>query len=532
MDIDMLAGLHYSLDGRTLMENAGFASACLAREMIDSEGDITIFCGGGRNGGDGIVAARHLLSAGFFVNLVLLCPSNTKSIPAEIGANLEALGYPYKVSERMKVIDIDGVDKIMDAYLAVSKSCLVIDALLGTGIKGEPQGFVADCIRVINSSGKKVLSLDIPSGCSSDDGSAPELSVKADATITFCALKQGLLAEPTASLAGKLFLSRIGLPDKLLNGLKGELLDIKLAGSLIPRRQSWFHKGDLGRVGIIAGSVNMPGAAALCAKGALKGGVGLCELFVPQAAYNGIMASGMASEAMIRPLPSKDGWFSGKLEGDAWEVLEEKDAIVIGPGIGRGFGAKDILKTVIDLNPKKLVLDADALWLVEEYGDLVSLFEGELMLTPHPGELKQMMRYEGITNDRVVDAIDCAEKFHACVAHKGPGTVVANRKGNFRIVNAGNSAMATPGSGDVLAGLVGAIAARGADAYSALSAACFIHSLAGDLAAKAGGESILAGDIADRIPEAMEMAQNAADRIDAAERLPYIEITRDVQIGR
>ncbi len=513
-----------SLTGLQLMENAGAASACLADELA-GPGAITVFCGNGKNGGDGLVAARHLMCSGRKVTVVLLGRPDGKEPPSDTKANLMAL-LKSKENGSVAILEVDGPAGMAQALFAATGSSLVVDAVLGTGAKGAPEGLAQDAITAINSSGVKVLALDIPSGCPADGGPIPGSAVKAYATITFATLKAGLFSEPGASLAGRIFLAPIGIPDIAAEHLAGELLDLDLAGSLIPRRQSWAHKGDLGRVGLIAGSVNMPGAAVLSAKGALKGGAGLCELFVPQEAYAPVLGSGMLAETMVRPLPSEEGAFSGELPDDVAEVLMSKDAVAIGPGIGRTQGAWDLVRKIVELGPDKLIIDADALWFLAKEPELALDFRGDLIMTPHGGELERLLPSPS-SDARIVRARECAAMYGACVAFKGPGTVVAEPSGRFRIVHAGNSLMATPGSGDVLTGLAAAYAARIEDPFDALSAAAYVHSLAGDIAAKGGVASILAGDIADNLPGAASLACSGK-QAPKTRKTGYFEITRAV----
>lgn len=536
-EIDRLAMTEYGLDGRTLMENAGCAAASLALSLMSEPGAVTVFCGNGRNGGDGLVAARHLASACPMVNVVRLTPEPGRRIPVEVEANLRALAAGLG---KLRLLEAGTPEDLAEALVLSLKSKLIIDALVGTGLKGPASGLIASAIMTINEAsgagaeGQRipVLSLDVPSGASSDDGSAPGPAVRATATISFGSLKQGLFAEPAASLAGDVYVSQIGIPDAALKPAEGELLDIALAGSLIPARKASFHKGDMGKTAIIAGSMDMPGAAVLASMGALSAGCGICELYVPQEAYGPVLASAMAAESMLRMLPSSEGRFTGEIPPCEAEALSMKDSIVVGPGAGRGEGVRKLLLRVITLQPRKLVLDADALWFVDPGFIQEAGFAGELILTPHAGELARMMRDQGLTGSRVEDALRASKLLNANVALKGPGTVVASPDARFRITHAGNSAMATPGSGDVLAGVAGAMLARGMGGYDALSAAAFVHSLAGDIAAAHSPAAISATMITERIPEAMELAAQGARQHASNRTLPYAKVARKVHIGR
>ena len=535
--IDRLAMSEYGLDGRTLMENAGSAAANLASSLMPEAGTVTVFCGNGRNGGDGLVAARHLASAFPLVNVVRVMPDSKRRAPEEVEANLRAVSAG---SGSIRLLMASTEEDLAEALILSLKSSLIIDALIGTGLNGPPSGLAASAIRTINEAsgsgadGQRipVLSLDVPSGASSDDGSAPGHVVNASATLCFGALKQGLFAEPASSFAGELYVSQIGIPDAALEPAKGELLDAALAGSLIPPRKASFHKGDMGKVAIVAGSLDMPGAAVLASRGALSAGCGICELYVPEEAYAAVLSSGMAAESMLRRLPSAEGRFTGEIPQCEAEALSQKDAIVVGPGAGRGEGVRRLILNIMALKPVKLVLDADALWFIDPSFIEEAGFAGELALTPHAGELSRMMRASGIRGSRVDDAAGAAKALNANLALKGPGTVVASPDGRFRITHAGNSAMATPGSGDVLAGATGAFMARGMGGFDALCAAAFVHSLAGDIAAGHSPSAISATMIAGKLPEAMELAGQSAMRVLETRTLPCERIARKVHIRR
>ncbi len=551
--IDRLAMSEYGLDGRTLMENAGSAAASLASFIMPETGTVTLFCGNGRNGGDGLVAARHLASACPRVNVVRVMPEPGRRIPGEVEANLRALSAG---SGPIRLLEARTEEDLKEALILALKSALIIDALIGTGLNGPPTGLMASAIGIINEAsgsgaggeGIPVLSLDVPSGTSSDDGSAPGPSVRATHTLCFGTLKQGLFVEPAASLAGELYVSQIGMPDAALAPARGELLDAALAGGLIPPRKASFHKGDMGKVAVVAGSLDMPGAAVLASRGALSAGCGICELYVPEEAYAPVLASGMAAESMLRRLPSEAGRFTGEIPSCEAEALSQKDAIVIGPGAGRSDGVRELILAIMALKPGKLVLDADALWFIDPDFIREAGFYGELILTPHAGELSRMMRKAGLSGSRVEDALTAAKALNANVALKGPGTVVASPDGRFRITHAGNSAMATPGSGDVLAGVTGSFLARGMRGYDAMSAACFVHSLAGDIAAAHSPSAISASMIAERVPEAMvitdqssgqsagqsayQSAERRAGQLLRTRTLPCEHIARKVHIRR
>ncbi|HOA16020.1 MAG TPA: NAD(P)H-hydrate dehydratase [Bacillota bacterium] len=524
-DVDRIAYEFYSLTELELMENAGRASAHLAQQMAPS-GAVLILCGTGNNGGDGFVAARYLAMDGREVHVAALdmrATGKPRSKDAEANLRmLEGIG-----GGRLAVTEVSDPKGLEDAFAKAGEPALVIDALVGTGFHGEPQGLVKEAIDAINRAGRPVLAIDMPSGCPADGGPVPGSAVRADATITFASPKAGNFSEPGAGLTGRLYVAPIGVPDGALEHITGELIDIGLAGSYLPRRGRDAHKGDLGRVGIVAGSITMPGAAVLSAKGALRGGSGTVELFVPEEAYLPILGWGLLPECMIRPLPSSGGSFAGQLPDDAAEALLSKDAVAFGPGIGRGPGAGAMFEAVMKLGLKKLVLDADALWFAAGRPDLLQARRGGTMLTPHEGEMARLMPApQGAS--RVARAKECAAAFDSVVALKGPGTVVARPGGRYGIVNAGNPLMATPGSGDVLTGLAVSVWGRSESAYEALAAAAFLHSLAGDIAAATGAASILAGEIADRIPEAMAMALRAGETGARPEDAEYYEIRRAV----
>lgn len=505
--IDEEAVIRYGLTGLALMENAGSAAAGLA-SLISPDGDIAIYAGRGRNGGDGLAAARHLALLERKVSVLLLADT-IASLHPDTATNLIALGG-FSESGLVSVSRAaSSADVAAFAQRALSAK-LVIDAVLGTGSSGAPRGLALDAVRAINSSGAKVLSLDLPSGCPADAADVPAEAVKADATLAFAALKEGLVSGMGAAYAGRLHLCRIGVPEAVTDPIPGELLDIILAAGLMPERAPWAHKKQMGKVAVIAGSARMPGAAMLAAKGAARAGAGIVELWLPEEVYGSVLSADFAPEVMLRQLHSSEGSFTGELTAEAETGLQDMDAVVIGPGMGKSDGARILLEKILGLYRGKLVLDADALNLLSRKPDIAEGIGGRLIITPHEGEMERLMPAMA-SSSRTARALQAASRYNAVTVLKGPGTVVAEPGGRYRVVFAGNSLMASPGTGDVLAGAVAAMAARCDNLYDAASAAAFMHSLAADIRKAEGLGALPAGDLADTMPRAQGLIERTRD---------------------
>lgn len=477
-----------------LMERAGQAVASAVRPLLGPGGKVTVVCGGGNNGGDGYVAARLLLGEGNPVALLALVPQEHLS------------GDALTMRERAAAAGV----AIADApeplgALAVRAGDVVVDALLGTGLARAPEGAFVQAISAMaaaRAAGAKVVAVDVPSGLSADTGLPLGACVQADRTVTFAFLKRGLAVYPGATLAGEVTVADIGIPAQAAAVLpiSAELLEEEDARALLPPRPPGAHKGDTGRVLVVAGSRGKTGAAHLALTGALRGGAGLVWLV----ARADVMALALAGrpEAMSVPLPGDGPLGSGDVPALV-EAARAADALVIGPGIPRGPDTGSALRELLRQIGKPAVLDADALNALAERGGPRDLGV-PVVLTPHPGEMARLTgrAVAEVQANRIELAAESARAWGVTVVLKGARTVVADPAGPPAVIPTGNAGMATGGTGDVLAGLAGALLASGLAPGAAGRVAAWVHGRAGDLAARRLGQrGLLAQDLGEAIGE-------------------------------
>jgi ADP-dependent NAD(P)H-hydrate dehydratase / NAD(P)H-hydrate epimerase len=495
--IDRAAIERCGVPGLQLMARAGARVAEQASAMARSDGHFVVVTGAGNNGGDGWVVARLLHQAGRSVRAVAVVG------PEELG------GDAATVAEQA----LDGGVQFARFHhhvpLGAGPGDVVIDALLGTGLSRRPEGAFAEAIAAIGAAraaGALILAVDVPSGLSADTGRPLGPCVAADVTVTFGFPKIGLELQPGVALAGEVKVVDIGLPAAAAAGVPVTCLrlDEAPARALVPARDPEAHKGDAGRVLVVAGSAGKTGAAHLALLGAVRGGAGLVTL----AARAEVLGPALAGrpEAMSVVLPGAGALGPADLPA-LLAAAEGADALVIGPGIPRGEETGSLLGALLAHVAGPVVLDADALNALAAAPDaLLSLVarEAATVLTPHPGEMARLcgLSTEVVQGDRVGLAAARAAAWGAVVLLKGARTVVATPSGPAAIVTSGNAGLATGGTGDVLAGLVGALLAEGLTAGDAAAAAAFVHGLAGDLAVvRTGQRGLIASDLGPAIGE-------------------------------
>jgi hydroxyethylthiazole kinase-like uncharacterized protein yjeF len=491
--------------GPRLMENAGRgAAALIAREWAPIRGKrILVLCGKGNNGGDGFVVARHLKGKGARPRALLV------GLRAEVkGDAAQALGrWRGKVEEIRDEADMATVAR------ALGEADLVVDALLGTGLTGPARGLVAQVIeRLNNSSGRAgvpVVALDLPSGLGSDGGALLGPTVHATVTATFAGLKRSLLVYPAAELAGRVTVVSIGLPQAEVNrGVSTFLLEETDIRPLFPPRPAEAHKGSYGHLLVIAGSVGKTGAAALAGRSALRSGVGLCTVATP-ASQQPIVA-GFSMETMTEPIvETASQSLAVKAREHLLELAMQRDAVALGPGISLDPETQALSRALVAEVPRPMIVDADALSALAGHLDLLEEAPAPRILTPHPGEMARMLGVSiaQVQADRIETVRRFCVQYRVHLALKGARSVLGSPDGRIFVNPTGNPGMATGGSGDVLTGMIGAFLARRFDPLPALQAGCFLHGLAGDIAAAdRGEEGLVAGDIIEAIPSALNPA--------------------------
>ncbi|MEN3003895.1 NAD(P)H-hydrate dehydratase [Dehalobacterium formicoaceticum] len=498
--LDHAAINDYEIPGIVLMENAGTALMSVIREQFPeslNRGRILIFAGKGNNGGDGLVIARHLANAGCDVKVFLLCKPEELQGDALINWNIIR-----KMNLRYQLITTDRDLNLVKVGLMYTE--LIIDGIFGTGFKGQAQGTVARLIDLVNESGKPVLAIDLPSGMEADTGRVKGPCIQAQVTVTMGLPKIGMVLDPAAKFVGKLITADISFPYELISQgqFTRDLLDQKFCRNLFPLREKDGHKGSYGHVVVIGGSPGMTGAVALSSWAAVRSGAGLVTAAIP-AGLNGILENKL-TEAMSLPLPETQ---EGSISTESLELLRKilpRKVAVLGPGLSRHQEAQGLVRGLVRDVPCPLVVDADALYTLKECGELLENSSYPVILTPHPGEMSRLIgkTVAEIQNDRVGAVTECARRYRSIVVLKGARTLIATPEGHLYVNTTGNSGMATGGSGDVLAGMIGAFLAQGLEGVSAVTLAVYIHGQAGDLAAAERSQTgLAAGDIIEYLPK-------------------------------
>jgi hydroxyethylthiazole kinase-like uncharacterized protein yjeF len=489
------------IPGVVLMENAGRAVADTVKNLLEHVASprVCIFAGKGNNGGDGFVVARHLANSQFRVKTFLL--GEIGQIQGDAKINLDILmGMGMEVEE----LNADGLPT---ARVAMSMSDLVIDAVFGTGFKGEVEGYVSHVIDTVNESGRPVVAVDVPSGLDSTTGRVSSSCVKATHTVTFGLPKVGLLLYPGAAYAGELVVADIGLPRSLLvdDGLKLNLSTADKISNWIPVRDQDSHKGTFGKALVIAGSPNMSGAAALTGTAALKAGAGLVTLGVPISLHS-VMNSKL-TEVMTRGLPETE---SGSISLQAQPLLDGvtrgADALAIGPGLSTHSETAQLVRNMVMTTSVPTVVDADGINAIAQDPGTLKAAKAPIVLTPHPGEMARLtgLPIQEVERDRLNIALRAASQWGKIVVLKGARTVIADPSGIAYVNSTGNPGMATAGSGDVLTGIIVGLLAQGMRPLEAAVLGVYVHGLAGDLASLRYGEmGVTAMDILGSVPDAL-----------------------------
>ncbi len=501
-EIDRTCIQERGIPGLVLMENAGLAVARAVRNRLSTtDARVAIICGKGNNGGDGFVAARHLHELGVATRVVLL--ARGEELKGDAASNHRAaLGAGVEVTEAT------GSDVRPAVEAAVGGAEIVVDAILGTGVSGEVRGAARDAIEAVNEAAGPVIAVDVPSGVDSDSGRVLGCCVKADATVTFGLPKVGLYVYPSAKFCGEVIVDPIGIPEDVIEAahLPFELIEPVHVSASLPQLELDAHKGDAGRLVVIAGSAGMTGAAALCCEAAMRMGAGLVTLCIPES-LNDILEVKL-TESMTRPMPQTDArTLSTDAAGPILELIETADAVVIGPGISTHEETKELVRRIVRQLQVPTLVDADGLNCLAQTPELLTEMPAPKVISPHPGELARLMNVSTaqIQGDRVNAALQAAERFRAVVALKGAGTIVAGPAGGASVNPTGNPGMASGGVGDVLSGFIGSLLAQGAKPFDAAVAAVYIHGLAGDIAAQEiGRRSLVAGDLIEALPMALE----------------------------
>jgi NAD(P)H-hydrate epimerase len=489
-----------------LMENAGrqVVAAIEAGYEQQLAGRVAVLCGRGNNGGDGFVVARTLLQRGVDTSVFVI--SSLGDVRGDARTNLDILGRLG-----VTVVEIADEQSWELHFSEISQCTLIVDAILGTGLKAAVSGMLETVIADINAADIPIIAVDLPSGLSADTPQLLGDCVNAAMTVTLAAPKLPLVLPPGEEHAGDVVIADIGIPYEVIEGLDGahvDLLTPEQLRELVEPRTADSHKGDFGRLTVVAGSVGKTGAAFLAGMGALRSGAGVVTVATPASCLP-IVAS-MAPELMTEPLDEQGGGISAAAIERTLDL--QHDIIACGPGLGRSRGASAFVFALVDRATVPLVLDADALTLLaEEPGRLVGRDDRDVIITPHPGEMARLagVPVDEVQANRLEVAADFATTHRVYVVLKGHRTVIATPAGRVFINPTGNPGMATAGTGDILTGMVGAWLAQLLDAEAACRLAVFLHGAAGDRAENARGQvAMTAADLLAHLGDALAALMN------------------------
>jgi NAD(P)H-hydrate epimerase len=490
------------LPAMVLMENAGRQVVSTLEshfEGLDAM-SVAVLCGRGNNGGDGFVVARTLLERSMDVGVYLV--GQAGDLKGDARTNLDILrnlGVDVVEIRDAAAWELHGTDVI--------GSDLIVDALFGTGLHGALSGLTETIIADLNSSTRPVVSIDLPSGLSADTADVPGPAVHASVTVTLGAPKLPLVLQPAEALAGHLVVADIGIPRAVISELEGpwiELLTKESMRALVEPRSEDSHKGDYGRVLVVAGSRGKTGAAHLAASAALRSGAGLVTVATPASCLP-IVAS-LGAEYMTMPLEETE---EGTVAFEALDRVLEfgADIVAVGPGLGRCASTTAFLQGLVERSGVPLVVDADGLnAFTGEAERLVGRDGVDITITPHPGEMARLigLSIEAVQGNRLEVARDFASTHRVHVVLKGHRTLVATPEGEVFVNLTGNPGMATGGTGDVLTGMIAAWAGQLLDAEAACKLAVYLHGLAGDLSEADEGEvAMIASDLVARLGDAV-----------------------------
>ncbi len=507
--IDRATSERFGVSSHTLMENAGKAVAEHVLTQYSWIRKVTVICGKGNNGGDGFVAARHILHRGKTVQVVLLAK------PEDLHGDAAAMFSQLSISAECVITEAelrsDRIRPLFDVDLCV-------DAILGTGFKPPVKGLYAEAIELMNASQARIVAVDIPSGADAD-AMAPQQGTiaRADSIVTFTAPRP---AHVFSSLTeGPTCVAGIGSPDESIqSSLKLNVITPKDFGAMVSFRLRESNKGNYGHVLVVGGTVGKAGAAAMAGISALRAGAGLSTVATPKSALSTVAA--FHPEIMTEPLTeTESGTIAKSAMAQIEELLKTRTVLAVGPGVSRNPETADLVRRLVSNQQVPTVVDADGLNAFEGRTDELNGKGRTLVITPHPGEMARLAACStaDVQKDRIGVARRFAREHEVIVVLKGNRTLVVQPDGEAWVNVTGNPGMSTGGTGDVLTGMVaGMIAQHPKSAFIAVCAAVYLHGLSGDVMRdKVGEHSMIATDLLTGLPDAFRRARqdSQCDRV-------------------
>lgn len=505
-DIDRITIEEHNIPGVTLMEKAGLEVAKVVLDFVKANKlgkKVIILAGKGNNGGDALVTARYLKQWEFQVTVLVAALRG--DISGEAKENLD------KLEEYLTHILFNPQLQVIREILQEDTYSLIVDGLLGTGIKGEVKGDLKDIIREINQTDIPVVAIDIPSGLDADEGLPLSEAVKAGVTVTMGLLKKGLVINQGLDYSGEIKIAEIGFPPDILEQPQSDLRLIteKMISRFLRNRKRISHKGDYGKIFILAGSRGFTGAAFLTCQSALRSGAGLVTLGIPES-LNTILESKL-TETVTLPLPeTTEGSLSTRSLEKIIEKMKTSDVLIIGPGISTNSETKKLIQEILSLSDIPMVIDADGITAFQNKVSIFKQAKAPLIITPHPGEMARLINSspDEVEKNRFKVADRFSKEFGVVTVLKGAATVITSLEEEIYLNLTGNPGMATAGSGDVLTGIIAGFLGGRLSALSAALSGVLMHGMAGDMAKREKGEyGLMATDILQAVPYVVKKVQ-------------------------
>ncbi|MDD4681275.1 MAG: NAD(P)H-hydrate dehydratase [Clostridia bacterium] len=522
--IDQRAIEEFQIPGIVLMENAALQTVQIILKHYPIPSNVLVLAGCGNNGGDALAVARHLFLEGYHTEVVIVGEDGRRP-KGDADTNLKILeslhaNFLSEIPQKSLMsntpqnsfvphnnfLNIHWLQKGEDLnrfFPLLKDADFVVEGFFGTGLDRPITGLHKDIIDLVFSI--PIISIDIPSGINGKTGQIMGTAFRAAHTVSYGYLKTGHLLYPGRECSGEIHVVPISLPadsPQSAGGRQFTLTDRETAQMLKPRPRN-SHKGNFGKVAVIAGSTGLTGAAYLTSLAAQRTGAGLVTLGIPRS-LNPVMEQKL-TEVMTFPIEDRgEGQLVTESLSVVTELLKDKDVLAIGPGCGKSSGVFEILWNILGKIDISIVIDADGLNHISKDMSLIKSHKAPVILTPHPGELSRMTGWavEDILDRPVEAASRTAEEYACIVLLKGAASIVAEPRGRIYINTSGNSGMAKGGSGDVLTGMIASLLAQGYCPYEAAVLACYTHGRAGDEAAEKLGETgMIAKDIIEAIPE-------------------------------
>ncbi|MGD8501974.1 MAG: NAD(P)H-hydrate dehydratase [Syntrophobacterales bacterium] len=501
--MDRIAIEELGIPGVVLMENAGRgATEVMWRYFPDMGGKrVAVLAGGGNNGGDGFVIARHLWQQR--VDVVVYCLKKLDSYQGDARSNLEIIQKLDLVVE--EVTENAGIKKLRRK---LADADLIVDSILGTGLNAPVRGFYLKVIDLVNQLGRPVVAVDLPSGLNASSGQPLGTCIQATVTATLGLPKVGLLVTPGCSFVGHLEVVDIGLPRSVIETEDADRIWLEASdlASIIRPRSIDSHKGSFGHVLIVGGSVGKTGAGAMAGLGAARAGAGLVTLAVP-ASLHGLMEVKL-TEIMTEPLAeTAEQTVAREALPRIQALLEGKQALALGPGLSEHKETIQVVLELIKSSPCPIVLDADAVNGLAGHLEVLTRAGAPVILTPHPGEMGRLLERSAaeIQNERLAVVQSFSETYGVTLVLKGARTLICSSGGRLAINSSGNPGLASGGTGDVLTGLIAGFLAQGLSPFDAACLGVYCHGKAADrLAIRWGDRGMLATDLLEEIPTVLK----------------------------